>query len=37
MNINELEAVLNNLNSGIYTVNVVSENGSQTIKVVLTK
>ena len=37
VNTNELEAALNNLNSGIYTVNVVSENGSQTIKVVLTK
>ena len=37
MSVNELEIALNNLNSGIYTVNVVSENGSQTIKVVLTK
>lgn len=37
ININELEAVLNNLSSGVYTVNVVSDNGSQTIKVVLTK
>ena len=37
INVNELEAVLNNLSSGVYTVNVVSENGSQTIKVVLTK
>ena len=37
VNTNELEAALNNLSSGIYTVNVVSENGSQTIKVVLTK
>ena len=37
MSVNELEATLNNLESGVYTVNVVSENGSQTIKVVLTK
>ena len=37
INTNELEAVLNNLSSGVYTVNVVSENGSQTLKVVLTK
>ena len=37
VNTNELEAVLNNLSSGIYTVNVVLENGSQTLKVVLTK
>ena len=37
VNTNELEAALNNLSSGIYTVNVVSENGSQTLKVVLTK
>ena len=37
VNTNELEAALNNLSSGIYTVNVVSESGSQTIKVVLTK
>lgn len=37
VNTNELEAALNNLSSGVYTVNVVSENGSQTIKVVLTK
>lgn len=36
-NINELETVLNNLDSGVYSVNVISENGSQTIKVVLTK
>ena len=37
VNTNELEATLNNLSSGVYTVNVVSENGSQTLKVVLTK
>ena len=37
VNTNELEAALNNLSSGVYTVNVVSENGSQTLKVVLTK
>ncbi|MBR4137222.1 MAG: S8 family peptidase [Bacteroidales bacterium] len=37
MNVNELEIALNNLNSGIYTVSVVSENGSQTLKVVITK
>ena len=37
VNTNELEAALNNLSSGIYTVNVISESGSQTIKVVLTK
>lgn len=36
-NINELETVLNNLDSGVYSVNVISENGSHTIKVVLTK
>ena len=36
-NINELEAALNNLSSGVYTVKVDSERGSQTLKVVLTK
>ena len=36
-NIDELEAVLNNLESGVYTVKVDSESGSQTLKVVLTK
>lgn len=35
VNINELETALNNLDSGIYTVNVVSDSGSQTLKVVL--
>lgn len=35
MNINELETALNNLGSGIYTVNVVSDSGSQTVKVVM--
>ena len=37
MNINEMEANLNNLSSGVYTVKVNSESGSQTLKVVLTK
>ena len=37
MNVNELEATLNNLGSGIYTVKVDSESGSQTLKVVLTR
>ena len=37
INTNELEAALNDLSSGVYTVNVVSENSSQTLKVVLTK
>lgn len=37
MSVNELEATLNNLESGVYTVNVVSDNGSQTLKVVITK
>ena len=36
-NINELEASLNNLSSGVYTVKVDSERGGQTLKVVLTK
>ena len=36
-NINELEAALNNLSSGVYTVKVDSERGGQTLKVVLTK
>ena len=36
-NINELEAALNNLSSGVYTVKVDSERGSQNLKVVLTK
>ena len=36
-NINELEAALNNLSSGVYTVKVDSERGSQALKVVLTK
>ena len=37
MNINELESVLNNLSSGVYTVKVDSEVGSQTVKVVVCK
>ena len=36
-NINELETTLNNLSSGVYTVKVNSEKGSQMVKVVLTK
>lgn len=36
-NINELEVALNNLSSGVYTVKVDSERGSQALKVVLTK
>ena len=36
-NINELETTLNNLSSGVYTVKVDSESGSQTLKVVLTR
>ena len=37
MNVNELEAVLNNLGSGVYTVSVISEFGSQTLKLVVAK
>ena len=37
MSVNELETALNNLSSGVYTVKMVSENGNQTLKVVLTK
>ena len=37
LNINELENTLNNLSSGIYQVRIDTENGSQTLKVVLTK
>lgn len=36
-NINDLESVLNNLNSGIYTVVVSTESGDQILKVVFTK
>ncbi|MCR5036896.1 MAG: S8 family peptidase [Bacteroidales bacterium] len=36
-NINELEAVLNSLGSGIYQVKVDTEKGSQTVKVVICK
>ena len=36
-NINELEAVLNSLSSGIYQVKVDTEKGSQTVKVVICK
>ena len=37
INISELETVLNNLGSGVYTVKVDSEKGSQTVKVVICK
>lgn len=37
MNVNEIESVLNNLSSGVYTVQVNSERGNQVLKVVLTK
>ena len=37
MNINELETTLNNLSSGIYTINVSSDKGGQVVKLVLTK
>ena len=37
MNVNEIESVLNNLSSGVYTVQVNSEKGNQVLKVVLTK
>ena len=37
MSVNELESVLNNLSSGVYTVKVNSEQGSQTVKVVICK
>lgn len=37
MNVNEMETVLNTMGSGVYTINMVSESGSQTLKVVLTK
>ena len=37
ININELEAVLSNLGSGVYTLKVASDSGEQTLKVVLTK
>ena len=37
MSVNELEMVLNNLSSGVYTVKADSESGVQTLKVVLTK
>lgn len=37
MNINEVESVLNNLGAGIYQVRVETENGNQTLKVVLTR
>jgi hypothetical protein len=37
VNVNEIESVLNNLSSGVYTVQVNSERGNQVLKVVLTK
>ena len=37
MNINELESAFNNLDSGVYTVNAVSDSGSQTMKLVICK
>ena len=37
LNANELEGVLNTLNSGVYTINVISEQGNQTIKLVVTR
>lgn len=36
-NINELEAVLNGLNSGVYQVKIDTEKGSQTVKMVICK
>ena len=37
VSVNELEMVLNNLSSGVYTIKADSESGVQTLKVVLTK
>ena len=37
LNVNELESILNNLNSGVYTIKVVSDKGNQTLKLVLTR
>ena len=37
VNINEIEMMVNNLSSGVYTINAISENGSQTLKLVLTR
>ena len=37
ISINELETTLNNLSSGVYTVNVSSDRGNQVVKLVLTK
>ena len=36
-NVNEIESAINNLKSGVYTVQVNSEKGNQVLKVVLTK
>jgi hypothetical protein len=36
-NINELEAVLNGLSSGVYQLKITSDKGNQTVKVILTK
>ena len=37
MSVSELETTLNNLSSGVYTVNVSSDKGNQVVKLVLTK
>ena len=37
MNISEMETTLNNLSSGVYTVNMISDGCSQTLKVVVCK
>ena len=37
LSISELESALNKLKAGVYTINVITESGSQTIKVVLTE
>ena len=37
MNVNELESVLNELSSGVYTIKISAENGGQVLKVVLTR
>ena len=37
MNVNELESVLNELSSGVYTIKISAENGSQVLKFVLTR
>ena len=37
MNVDELESALNELSSGVYTINISAENGGQVLKVVLTR